>query len=387
MIIPEWTGYFPEVENESDKVKEAYTYLENEWENGNRVDIVDNQSSYLFYYCYRLNDKCLVEHSQESLIETSNKYRNLLKIYGSDFPKINYYATLWMMCLAKSIENNEVREYWLNYYLDHLCNDIKNLNNLGSLLFKGEEEYVPSKYFVDLFPIKSKLSPYGRNFEDEIRQFIEQKIDLIYQNEKINYISLFATVRNASYTIPTTINVDYDDVKDYMRVDGYIFTRDMDKIKSFIKDSENEWRKSNHLPEIGKGWIHESQLFEELRKTFKNQKIEQHARPKFLGQQHYDIYFPEYKIACEYQGDQHFKAISYFGGEDSFKSNQERDKRKRRISKINDVILIEVMPNYNLENLVEQISRYMNIDIPKVCHIDKSDNPSIKDLAKYRNKK
>ena len=387
MIIPEWTGYFPEVENESDKVKEAYTYLENEWENGNRVDIVDNQSSYLFYYCYRLNDKCLVEHSQESLIETSNKYRNLLKIYGSDFPKINYYATLWMMCLAKSIENSEVREYWLNYYLDHLCNDIKNLNNLGSLLFKGEEEYVPSKYFVDLFPIKSKLSPYGRNFEDEIRQFIEQKIDLIYQNEKINYISLFATVRNASYTIPTTINVDYDDVKDYMRVDGYIFTRDMDKIKSFIKDSENEWRKSNHLPEIGKGWIHESQLFEELRKTFKNQKIEQHARPKFLGQQHYDIYFPEYKIACEYQGDQHFKAISYFGGEDSFKSNQERDKRKRRISKINDVILIEVMPNYNLENLVEQISRYMNIDIPKVCHIDKSDNPSIKDLAKYRNKK
>ena len=312
MIIPEWTGYFPEVENESDKVKEAYTYLENEWENGNRVDIVDNQSSYLFYYCYRLNDKCLVEHSQESLIETSNKYRNLLKIYGSDFPKINYYATLWMMCLAKSIENSEVREYWLNYYLDHLCNDRKNLNNLGSLLFKGEEEYVPSKYFVDLFPIKSKLSSYGRNFEDEIRQFIEQKIDLIYQNEKINYISLFAKVKNASYTIPTTINVDYDDVKDYMRVDGYIFTRDMDKIKSFIKDSENEWRKSNHLPEIGKGWIHESQLFEELRKTFKNQKIEQHARPKFLGQQHYDIYFPEYKIACEYQGDQHFKAISYF---------------------------------------------------------------------------
>ena len=101
----------------------------------------------------------------------------------------------------------------------------------------------------------------------------------------------------------------------------------------------------------------------------------------------YDIYFPEYKITCEYQGDQHFKAISYFGGEDSFKSNQERDKRKRRISKINDVILIEVMPNYNLENLVEQISRYMNIDISKVCHIDKSDNPSIKDLAKYRNKK
>ena len=107
MIIPEWTGYFPEVENESDKVKEAYTYLENEWENGNRVDIVDNQSSYLFYYCYRLNDKCLVEHSQESLIETSNKYRNLLKIYGSDFPKINYYATLWMMLrLMVSLQRN-----------------------------------------------------------------------------------------------------------------------------------------------------------------------------------------------------------------------------------------------------------------------------------------
>lgn len=387
MFIPEWVGYYPEVENESKEVKTAYAYLENKWKNGDRIDIDNTQSSYLYYYCYKINDECLIKHSQESLIEASEKYKSILRSYGADFPKINYYATLWMMQLSKSIGNREIGEYWLNYYLDHLCNDRKNLNDLGSLLFKDEEEYIPSKYFVDLFPIKSKLSPYGRNFEDEIRQFIEQKLDLIYEDKGINYISLFAKVVDTTKTIPTTDNVDYDDVKDFEQVNSYIFTKDNNKVKSFIKNSENEWRKSNHLPEIGQGWIHESQLFEELRKTFNNQEIQQHARPKFLGQQHYDVYFPEYKIACEYQGDQHFRAVSYFGGENCLKSNQERDERKKRISKINGVTLIEVMPNYNLENLVDKLSKIMMIDTPQACHVDEKDNPSIKDLIKYRNKK
>ncbi|WP_252898792.1 hypothetical protein [Secundilactobacillus odoratitofui] len=46
--------------------------------------------------------------------------------------------------------------------------------------------------------------------------------------------------------------------------------------------------------------------------------------------QHYDIYFPKYKIALEYQGAQHFEAISIFGGEAGLKNAQERDKRKKR---------------------------------------------------------
>ncbi|EEI22253.1 hypothetical protein FG166_04090 [Limosilactobacillus fermentum] len=120
-----------------------------------------------------------------------------------------------------------------------------------------------------------------------------------------------------------------------------------------------------------------------MKKTFYFLEVEQHARPKFLRRQHYDVYFPKYKIACEYQGIQHFKPVSYFGGKTSLESNKERDERKRRISKFNNVKLIEVLPDYNLEHLVNEISDYIGIDTPKIQCIDEKDLPSIDKLNKY----
>ena len=52
---------------------------------------------------------------------------------------------------------------------------------------------------------------------------------------------------------------------------------------------------------------------------------------EILGRKEIDIYSPIYKIGIEYQGDQHFKPIAFFGGEERFKTQVERD-----ISKIND---------------------------------------------------
>ena len=55
-------------------------------------------------------------------------------------------------------------------------------------------------------------------------------------------------------------------------------------------------------------------------------------KPDFLKEngkfQTIDIFLPEYNIGIEYQGRQHFKPISRFGGEAEYKSTVERDKRK-----------------------------------------------------------
>lgn len=48
----------------------------------------------------------------------------------------------------------------------------------------------------------------------------------------------------------------------------------------------------------------------------------------WLGLQHLDFYLPEHKIAIECQGDQHYKPIEYFGGEESLRGYMERDARK-----------------------------------------------------------
>ena len=44
-----------------------------------------------------------------------------------------------------------------------------------------------------------------------------------------------------------------------------------------------------------------------------------------------DFYLPEYKVAIECHGLQHFKPIDVFGGDEFFKLTQKRDIEKKRL--------------------------------------------------------
>ena len=70
--------------------------------------------------------------------------------------------------------------------------------------------------------------------------------------------------------------------------------------------------------------------------------IERHIRPDWLEKLELDVYVQEYKIAFEYQGQQHFYPINAWGGEDSFKKLQMRDERKRILCSELGIKLIEI---------------------------------------------
>lgn len=61
------------------------------------------------------------------------------------------------------------------------------------------------------------------------------------------------------------------------------------------------------------------------------------------------------KIFIEYDGEQHYKPISIFGGEEGFKERQKRDKEKDIFCKVNNILLIRV-PYYekNINNFLNQ---------------------------------
>lgn len=61
---------------------------------------------------------------------------------------------------------------------------------------------------------------------------------------------------------------------------------------------------------------------------------------KWLGRQRLDFYLPEYNIAIEYQGEQHFKPVKYFGGEKRYLDRLERDNRKKILCEENNVKII-----------------------------------------------
>lgn len=72
-----------------------------------------------------------------------------------------------------------------------------------------------------------------------------------------------------------------------------------------------------------------------------------------------DFYLPEYNIAIECHGIQHFKEIEHFGGEEEFRKVRERDEIKKKLCEERNIIVIYY--NYNdTYNILEKIKEYAN---------------------------
>lgn len=105
----------------------------------------------------------------------------------------------------------------------------------------------------------------------------------------------------------------------------------------------------------------QTKLYEKLKESFPNEEIVFEADNKivpWLILQRFDIYFPKYNIAVEYNGKQHYVEIDHFGGKLGLKDTQYRDELKRKKCEQNNCTLFEVKYDYKEEdyqNLVENI--------------------------------
>lgn len=57
----------------------------------------------------------------------------------------------------------------------------------------------------------------------------------------------------------------------------------------------------------------------------------------------FDFFLPQHRILIEFQGEQHFKPVDWFGGEDNLKKQQRRDRLKREFAQNNNYTLIEIL--------------------------------------------
>lgn len=87
---------------------------------------------------------------------------------------------------------------------------------------------------------------------------------------------------------------------------------------------------------------------EELMKYFLDQLLpeeerQDNIRPDFLEGLEYDRYYPNLKLAFEYNGIQHYEPMSDSGeSQIAFEKQQERDQYKRELSETNDIHLIVI---------------------------------------------
>lgn len=91
-------------------------------------------------------------------------------------------------------------------------------------------------------------------------------------------------------------------------------------------------------------YLQNNNIFFETQKKFKE-----------IGSKSFDFYIPSKRTLIEFQGEQHYAPVNFFGGEEKFKKQEERDQEKRLFCKKNNYFLIEI-PYYDQNNLEQYLN-------------------------------
>ena len=99
----------------------------------------------------------------------------------------------------------------------------------------------------------------------------------------------------------------------------------------------------HHTTEVRVLSCHDYRKIERKIKMFlekENIKFIPQYKPVWLKRMILDFYLPDYKIAIEVQGLQHYKSVKYWGGDINFKNVIKRDKLKKKLCLENNIKLL-----------------------------------------------
>ena len=275
----------------------------------------------------------LIKDNTYISIDTVIEYEQMLgrKILNGD---IILKVTPLDYLTSFGIKNLEEIKRILETYIFEYEHD-NNIHFFDSFIYSNNDDKKNTDYLHSLFILFSKAK---RNIEflKHYKQFF------INENEFSEYISWDLDrieKANKFYELPHLVKKSI-----------------ISQFKIILRNSENIFRSDRNMPLIGEGWISETDLYYKIKEEFKQYSVIHHARPRWLGRQHLDIYIKELNIGIEYQGKQHFEPIDFFGGEESFKNTVVRDERKKQLCIENDCLLIYVEENYNFREICEVIT-------------------------------
>jgi hypothetical protein len=247
--------------------------------------------------------------------------------------------------MIELLEENNDYDYLNELLLDERNEYIISLLEYFFILNHTKESKLDANFIWKVTSFSS-LTNYGLNNLEEVKE--KFKLRLVNLNSGVienfkNYVRKWNKFNEIIY--------DNDTIPELSKITSF-FERE-------IRESENDLRLSKGLPKIGEGWISETELYYNIKNNFSNYKVIHHGKPKWLGRQHLDIYIEDLNIGLEYQGKQHSQSVDYFGGETSFYKQVLLDEKKRKLCEENSCKLIEVFPNYNLNDIINEINVFL----------------------------
>ena len=128
-------------------------------------------------------------------------------------------------------------------------------------------------------------------------------------------------------------------------------------ITSIFVDFENKVRESVDLPVKGEGYISESSMVRHLEKYFDGHNLIREASPDWLGGMRFDAFIPDFNLAVEYQGEQHYRPVSIFNGEAGYIATVRRDKIKFILSEENGIKVEYIKFDDDILSRVKEIAK------------------------------
>jgi hypothetical protein len=114
---------------------------------------------------------------------------------------------------------------------------------------------------------------------------------------------------------------------------------------------------SSHLCGVGCPICKTSRGEVAVRVYLENRSIEFISQKTFDGCRYkrplkFDFYLPEYNMAIEYDGEQHFRPVEVFGGQSEFEFNQLKDKIKNEFCRTSGIPLLRVKYDDDVDELL-----------------------------------
>jgi len=310
---------------------------------------------HIYYYNTKLTENL---HYIRYIVPNCNNELGLLWVYKLNWER---YKRIWNNHLIYSFDNPHFGEFELSVLLDW---DVDNLDTD----FDGQDMFLIQHFLeylgfcvgqetIDESKVKKSIKNLLSNFDTNGRGYLRKRYRMGNDNYSSygggNPISVHLRDLRVSRKQDNEVEDGYKLDIGYYKGDipfGKLFNYEQEEIKKLIRQ---EWRKLDEeireelgLPKIGEQWVSETSVYYLVKKIMSDLNIDviHHKRPSYLEGKELDIYF-EYgdkKVGIEYQGIQHFKPIDFFGGEESFKELQKRDKEKKKQCEENGVHLIYI---------------------------------------------
>jgi hypothetical protein len=380
--VPEWSDYVPRMSDASPEQRGFYEHWSKKFENGVFID-VDGNTGYLFAHLRLaieqfVSDKnlnrlfCLFKKMDEGyghyeMIRTNigvwtrdaylylGMYDEVWPLLKSRNPNIALFINVRSNCKDTSINGQDLLNILgsgsgLTAFGKAKQQQVTALADIYLETFHKTNQKNFIEFFCDKFDFSNitedDLSKLRELYPNEKKFAFWHKIHRKSKSRPSYQHDLFSNIYYGSFPKPHVT---------YQNIPGIIEVALLNEIKRILRECENLLREESNLPRVGEGWVSEAQLFYYLREAFPDETIVHHGRPSWLYPQHLDIFFPLKNIAVEYQGAQHQRPVEYFGGEEAFQKQQERDNRKKQLCEKHRCKLLYVYEGYNLDDVKHAI--------------------------------